>query len=65
MVVVNLSGQRAQGRIPLAWPDLAGRDWRLEDLLSGEAYVRDGGELAGPGLFVALEPWQYHVLSAR
>jgi hypothetical protein len=28
-------------------------------------FVRDGGELAGPGLFVDLEPWQYHVLSPR
>jgi glycosidase len=65
VVVVNLSGQPAQGRIPLAWPDLPGRDWRLEDLLSGTVFVRDGGELAGPGLFVALEPWQYHVLSLR
>jgi hypothetical protein len=65
VVVVNLSGQPAQGRIPLGWPDLPGRDWRLEDLLSGAVFVRDGGELAGPGLFVALEPWQYHVLSPR
>lgn len=65
VVVVNLSGQPAQGRIPPGWPDLPGRDWRLEDLLSGAVFVRDGGELAGPGLFVALEPWQYHVLSPR
>jgi len=65
VVVVNLSGQPAQGRIPLGWPDLPGRDWRLEDLLSGAVFVRDGGELAGPGLFVDLEPWQYHVLSSR
>jgi Alpha amylase, catalytic domain len=65
VVVVNLSGQPAQGRIPLGWPDLPGRDWRLEDLLSGAVFVRDGGELAGPGLFVDLEPWQYHVLAPR
>ena len=65
VVVVNLSGQPAQGLIPLGWPDLPGRDWRLEDLLSGAVFVRDGGELAGPGLFVDLEPWQYHVLSPR
>jgi hypothetical protein len=65
VVVVNLSGQPAQGRIPLAWPDLPGRDWQLEDLLTGAVLVRDGDELAGPGLFVALEPWQYHLLSLR
>jgi hypothetical protein len=65
VVVVNLSGQPAQGRIPLPWPELAGRDWRLEDLLAGTVFVRDGGELAGPGLFAALGPWQYHLLSLR
>jgi glycosidase len=65
VVVVNLSRQPAQGRIPLGWPDLPGRDWRLEDLLSGAEFTRDGRELAGPGIYVALEPWQYHVLSLR
>ena len=53
VVVVNLSGQPAQGRIPLGWPDLPGRDWRLEDLLSGAVFVRDGGELAG----LCSSPW--------
>ena len=33
LVVVNLSGQPAQGRIPLDWPDLPGRSWWLTDLL--------------------------------
>jgi hypothetical protein len=65
LVVVNLSGQPAQARIGLGWPDLAGRDWRLEDLLTGAVFARDGAELAGPGLFVALEPWQCHLLSLQ
>jgi hypothetical protein len=65
LVVVNLSGQPAQGRIPLAWPDLPGREWRLEDLLTDAVLVRDGGELADPGLFVALGPWQCHLLALR
>lgn len=63
VVVVNLSGQPAQGRIPLAWPDLSGCDWRLEDLLAGAVFVRDGSELAGPGLFVELGPWQHYLLA--
>ncbi len=49
LVVVNLSGQPAQGRLPLGWPDLPGRRWELAGLLSAEAYQRDGAELAGPG----------------
>jgi len=65
VVVVNLSGQPAQGQVPMPWPDLAGRDWRLEDLLTSEVFVRDGGELGEPGLFVALEPWQSYLLSVR
>ena len=65
VVVVNLSGQPAQGRIPFTWPDVPGRDWRLEDLLTGDDFVRDGAELAASGLFVALEPWQCHLLALR
>ena len=59
VVVVNLSGRPAQGRIPLGWPDLPGRSWRLTDLLDEGVFERDGVELADPGLFVALEPWQF------
>ncbi len=65
LVVVNLSGQPAQGRIPLNWPDLPGRSWRLTDLLRQAVFERDGGELASPGLYVALEPCQSHLLALR
>jgi hypothetical protein len=65
LVVINLSGQPAQGRIPLGWPDLAGRGWQLTDLLAGTGFDRDGGEMASPGLFVSLEPWQCHLLALR
>jgi hypothetical protein len=63
VVVVNLSGQPAQGRIRLDWPDLPGRGWRLTNLLDQGVFERDGDELAGPGLFVDLGAWQYHLLS--
>jgi hypothetical protein len=65
VVVVNLSGQPAQGRIPLGWPDLPGRSCRLADLLSNAVLERAGDDLAGSGLFVALEPWQFHVLALQ
>jgi hypothetical protein len=64
-VVINLSGQPAQGRIPLEWPDLPGRSWRLTDLLQDNMFDRDGDELAHPGLFVDLGPWQSHLLAVR
>ena len=49
VVVVNLSGAQAQAQIPLPWPDLPGREWNLLDLLSGDDFPRDGGQLADPG----------------
>jgi hypothetical protein len=63
VVVVNLCAQPAQGRIPLGWPDLPGRGWHLTSLLDDSAFDRDGAELADPGLFVALEPWQFYLLT--
>jgi hypothetical protein len=63
LVVVNLSGAAAPGRVRLGWPDLEGRDWRLTDLLTDTAFERAGDELAGPGLFVDLPPWQCHLLA--
>ena len=63
VVVVNFSGQPAQGRVPLPWPDLPGRQWHLTDLLAGHVLDRDGDELADPGLFVGLEPWQSHLFA--
>jgi hypothetical protein len=68
VVVVNLAGLPAQGRIPLGSADfggagLAGRGWRLTDLLDGRVFERDGGELAAAGLYVDLPPWGCHLLS--
>ena len=45
----------------LPFPDLAGRRWRLRDLLGDAVYDRDGDELARPGLYLDVGPWQYHV----
>ena len=65
VVVVNLSGQPAQARIPLGWPDPPGRSWQLTDILGQNVFERDGGELASPGLFVNLGPWQFHLLALQ
>jgi hypothetical protein len=63
LVVVNFSGVPAQGRFSLDCPELAGRSWRLTDLLEETVFERDGDELVHPGLFVDLGPWRSHVLS--
>ncbi|MBM4444875.1 MAG: alpha-amylase [Chloroflexi bacterium] len=64
-VVVNYSGQRSQGRIRLPL-ELGGADAvALQDGIGEVTYLRDGGELRARGLYVDLEPWRAHILSAR
>ena len=63
LVVVNLGAAPAQARVHPPWEDLAGRTWELADLLSGQRFERDGDELAGAGLYAALDPWASHFLS--
>ncbi len=63
IIVVNLSGAPAQARVPLPWPDLRGSSHHLTDRLGGLEIDRDGDELAAPGLFVALDPWCFHLFS--
>jgi hypothetical protein len=65
LILINFSHAQAQGQVPLPWQDLAGRSWRLTDLDSGEEFERDGGELAGPGLFVDMRPGQCYLLAVR
>ncbi|MEU5685122.1 alpha-amylase [Streptomyces venezuelae] len=62
-VAVNLSGQSAQARIRLPWPELGGRPARLTDLLDGSRHARSGDELTDPGLYVDLAPWGTHVFA--
>ncbi|HEX8345382.1 MAG TPA: alpha-amylase family glycosyl hydrolase, partial [Actinoplanes sp.] len=63
LVVVNLADHPSQGRVVLPWEALRGCDWRLTDLVQGHVYRRDGGELAGAGLYVDLPAWGAHVFS--
>ncbi|NPV03606.1 MAG: alpha-amylase [Syntrophaceae bacterium] len=62
LIVVNLSGVPSQGRVRMPGLMLAGRTWRLMDLMSGDVFERDGDEMTDPGLFVDLPPWGYHFL---
>jgi hypothetical protein len=62
LVVVNLAERYSQGRVRMPGMTIAGRSWRLVDLLSGDVFERDGDEMTDPGLFVDLKPWGYHFL---
>lgn len=58
LIVVNLSDWRSQARVQVPWDDVRGRTWRLTDLLTGDAWDRDGDEMAVQGLYIDLEPWR-------
>jgi glycosidase len=62
MIVVNYADAAASAQVHPPWSDLEGSTWRLEDLVNGEVFERDGNDIASSGLFVQLGPWQCHVL---
>jgi len=55
--VVNYAERPVAGRVHLHWEHIAGRQWRFDDLLSHDEFVRDGDELAASGLYVQLPSW--------
>ncbi len=63
LVVVNLSDEPAEARVHLPLDRLGRRSWELSDRLSAETFERSGDELAGEGLYVALEAWGFHFLA--
>ena len=63
LVVVNLSDAPAQARVRLPWDDIAGRDWTVTDRIGGQRFDRDGGAMAGDGLYVELDGWASHFLA--
>jgi hypothetical protein len=65
LVAVNFSPHAAQARVLVPWDELRGRQWRLDDLLSGAIYVRSGDEMRDAGLYIDLAPWQCHLFEVR
>ena len=61
LVAVNLASHPAQCYLRLDLPTLAGRAWRLQDLLSDAQYVRDGNELLVRGLYLDLPDHACHL----
>ena len=62
LVVVNFGERPAAGNVWLPWDELRGRAWRLDDAADNEQYERTGDDLRD-GLYVALEPWAYHLFT--
>jgi hypothetical protein len=63
LVVVNLADAPSQGNLRVPWDDLPGKNWQLMELLDAEDFVRSGDEMHGPGMYVELPPWGFHLLS--
>ena len=61
LVVVNLSGDKAEAQVKVPWQDAAGQTWALTDLLSGTVYERNGNDMVSPGLYVGLDAWGYNL----
>jgi len=58
LVVINFRQDPAQARVHLTWDELREKQWRLEDVLSGAVYDRNGTEMRDAGLYVDLKPWE-------
>ena len=63
IVAVNAASTHSQAFVRLPFGDLAGRQWRLENLLGDAVYVRDGGELQTWGLFLDEPPWKAQIFA--
>ena len=65
LLTVNYAENQSQCFVRLPFGGLAGRQWRLQDLLSEAVYDRDGSDLQSRGLYLDLPPWQYHISSMQ
>jgi hypothetical protein len=61
IVGVNYASHPSQCYVRLAFAGLAGRRWRLRDLLGAAQYDRDGDDLQARGLYLDVAPWQCHL----
>ena len=64
LVVVNFGDTGAAGHVSLPWDEFPGHEWQLDDASSGESYERSGDDLR-TGLYVALEPWAWHLFDLK
>jgi hypothetical protein len=62
LVAVNYASHDSQCYLKLPFPELAGKNWRLQDLLSDACFDRDGKDIHSKGLYLDMQPWQFHLL---
>ena len=65
IVAVNYSDHGSQCYLRLPFSSLAGRGWRLRDLLGEAQYDRGGDDLEMRGLYLDMFPWQAQVFELK
>jgi hypothetical protein len=65
VIVINFNRVASQARVHVPWDELREKQWRLNDVLSGESYDRSGSEMRDAGLYVDLSPWKCHLFQVR
>jgi glycosidase len=61
LVAVNYAANQSQCYVRLPFANLAGKRWRLCDLLSDAVYDREGNDLLNHGLYLDMPAWSYHL----
>jgi hypothetical protein len=62
LVAANYASHHSQCYLKLPFPELAGQNWRLQDLLGDACFERDGNDIHSKGLYLDMQPWQFHLL---
>jgi len=65
LIIINFRQDAAQARVQVPWDALRGKQWRLDDVLSGQTYDRSGDEMRDAGLYIDLGPWQCNLFRVR
>jgi Alpha amylase, catalytic domain len=63
LIPINYADHHSQCYVELPSAELGGRAWRLQDLTGDAVYDRNGDELSSRGLYLDLQPWQFHVFT--
>jgi glycosidase len=63
LVTVNFAANQSQCYVRLPFADLAGSQWRLQDLMSDAVYDRDGTDLQNRGFYLDVPPWRAAVFA--
>lgn len=62
LVACNYSSTTSQALVRLPWEYLAGKSWRIVDVIKGDTFIRSGDEMLGEGMYIDLAPWDFHLL---